>query len=387
MKNNLAPAIALGFAFLAMTSCSKDPEPTVIPPDANTIIGKYLNLNINQLPNYANPGYPVHYSNNILANDNAPSINRVTDAGAVLGRVLFYDKNLSRNNSVACASCHIQEKGFTDDQTFSEGFDGGLTGAHSMRLGNTNFYTGDRMFWDKRAIDLEDQSTMPIKDHTEMGFDDSVGGIDSLLRKMKALEYYPILFEQAFGTTDITEDRMQRAIAQFVRSMVSTDSKFDRGFAQVFNPAAPGAGDGAPFPNFTPQENQGKALFLSPPNAGGAGCAGCHQPPTFALNANSLSNGLDLGETTVFKAPTLKNIGLTGPYMHDGRFATLEEVVEHYNSGIQPGPALDNRLRNPVGQPLRLNLTANQKQALVAFLQTLSDETLITDSRFADPFK
>ncbi|MCB0684288.1 MAG: cytochrome-c peroxidase, partial [Saprospiraceae bacterium] len=112
-------------------------------------------------------------------------------------------------------------------------------GAHSMRLANANFYAGERMFWDKRALDLEDQSTMPIKDHTEMGFDDSVGGIDSLLRKMEQIEYYPVLFERAFGTELITEERIQRALAQYVRSMVSTGSRFDEGYAQVFDPALP----------------------------------------------------------------------------------------------------------------------------------------------------
>jgi cytochrome c peroxidase len=372
---------------LLFCACKKDEPAPTTPPDANTILGKYLNLNLDALPEYAQINYPVHYNPGVLADDNAPSINQVTNSGATLGRVLFYDKNLSRNNTVACASCHDQAKGFTDDLVLSEGFDGGLTGAHSMRLANTNFYAGERMFWDKRARDLEEQSTQPIKDHTEMGFDASAGGIDSLIRKLQKLEYYPILFEQAFGSPEISEEKMQRALAQFIRSMVSTDSKFDQGYAQVFNPNAPGGGIGAPFPNFTQQENQGKMLFTAPPNNGGAGCAGCHQPPTFALGANSLSNGLDAGETIIFKAPSLKNIAVAGPYMHDGRFATLAEVVEHYNSGILDGPALDNRLRGPNGQPLRLNLNDAQKQAIVAFLNTLTDNSLLVEARFSDPFK
>ncbi|MCB9315479.1 MAG: c-type cytochrome [Lewinellaceae bacterium] len=387
MKRN--PLVAAGtLTVLALLfACKKDEPAPTTPPDANTIIGKYLNLNLDALPEYAQVNYPVHYNPGVLAMDNAPSINRVTNTGAVLGRVLFYDKNLSRNNTVACASCHSQAKGFTDDLTLSEGFDGGKTGAHSMRLANANFYAGERMFWDKRAQDIEDQSTQPIKDHTEMGFDDSAGGIDSLIRKLQALEYYPILFEQAFGSPEISEEKMQRALAQFIRSMVSTDSKFDQGYAQEYNPNAPGGGIGAPFSNFTQQENQGKMLFTAPPNAGGVGCAGCHQPPTFALAANSLNNGLDIGETTIFKAPSLKNIAVAGPYMHDGRFATLEQVVEHYNSGIQPSPTLDNRLRTPNGQPLRLNLDDAQKQAIVAFLNTLTDNSLLAEERFSDPFK
>lgn len=388
MMKNLAIAASGCLAILlSLAACQKDEPTVIIPPDDNTVIGNYLNLDLDAFPDYTMIDWPVHYDNNVLNNDNAPSINLVTNAGATLGRVLFYDKKLSLNNTVACASCHVQNKGFTDDKQLSEGFAGGLTGSHSMRLANANFYTGERMFWDKRAIDLEDQTTQPIKDHTEMGFDDSVGGIDSLIRKMEALEYYPILFERAFGSGDISEEKMKRALAQFVRSMVSTGSKFDEGYAQVYNINMPGNGIGAPFQNFTAEENQGKMLFLNPPNAGGAGCAGCHQPPTFALAANSLSNGLDGGETIIFKAPSLKNIGVAGPYMHDGRFTSLAEVVEHYNSGIQPGPALDNRLRTPNGQPIRLNLTDNQKQALVAFLNTLTDSDLLTESRFSDPFK
>lgn len=374
---------------LALAACKKDDTVVIDPvqPSDAEIISKYLHIDLNAPGNYANPLYPVHYDANVLANDNAPSINTVTDNGALLGRVLFYDKNLSLNNTVACASCHIQQKGFTDDKRLSEGFTGGLTGAHSMRLANANFYTGERMFWDKRAADVEDQVTRPIKDHVEMGFDDSAGGIDSLLRKMRKLEYYPVLFKQAFGTSDITENSMKLALAQFVRSIQSTGSKFDEGFAQVFNPAQPNGAANLPFPNFTQMENTGKNLFLAPPNAGGAGCAGCHQPPTFALAANSRSNGLDAGETVVFKAPSLKNIGVAGPYMHDGRFNTLNEVVEHYNSGIQLSPALDNRLVGPNGQPLRLNLNNNQKQALVAFLNTLTDNSLMADEKFGNPFK
>jgi cytochrome c peroxidase len=375
-------------AAVGFVACKDDDNPIipVLPSDAE-IIAKNLNISLDNVPNYANPTLPNFIDQNILAQDNAPSINPVTDKGAQLGRVLFYDKNLSRNGTTACASCHQQAKGFSDDAVKSLGFEGALTGQHSMRLANTNFYTGERMFWNKRARDLEEQATMPIKDMGEMGFDAAHGGIDSLLRKMRKLEYYPVLFEQAFGNEEITEAKIQQALAQFIRSMISSGSKFDQGFAQVFAPGAPGAGVQNPFPNFTAQENTGKNLFLLPPPQGGAGCAGCHTPPTFALAANSLSNGLNAGETVIFKSPSLKNIGIGGPYMHDGRFATLEQVVEHYNSGIQNAPSLDNRLRTPNGQPLRLNLNADQKAALVAFLKTLDDPTLSADPKFATPFK
>jgi cytochrome c peroxidase len=169
--------------------------------------------------------------------------------------------------------------------------------------------------------------------------------------------------------------------------MVSVNSRWDAGYAQVFNPQAPDRGLGANVPGLSAEENRGKNLFLQPPPQGGAGCAGCHVPPTYSLAANSQSNGLDAGETRIFKAPSLKNVAVTGPYMHDGRLATLEQVVEHYVSGIQSGPALDNRLRGPGGQPQRLGLSAADKAALVAFLRTLTDNTLNADARFTDPFR
>ena len=120
---------------------------------------------------------------------------------------------------------------------------------------------------------------------------------------------------------------------------------------------------------------------------GGAGCSACHAPPTFALTANSDSNGLDAGETTIFKSPSLKNVALSVAFMHDGRFATLDQVVEHYNSGVQAGPALDNRLKGPGGAPQRLNLSVADKAALVAFMRTLTDTSLNTDPRFSSPFR
>lgn len=383
------PVCVLALVVFLFTNCKKEEETIIQSPDPlpNEIVGQYLRIDLNNLPAYASPDYPVHYDANVLANDNAPGINQVTDEGATLGRVIFYDKNMSLNNAVSCASCHNQALGFTDDKILSEGFLGGSTGKHSMRLANTNFYAGEKMFWDKRAEDLEAQTTLPIQDPTEMGFDATAGGIDSLIRKMESLAYYPVLFEYVFGTPEITEERMQRALSQFIRSMVSAGSKFDDGFAQVFNPAQPGAGVGNPFPNFTQQENMGKQLFLAPPNQGGAACAGCHQPPAFALDANSRNNGLIANGTVIFKSPSLKNVAVAGRYMHDGRFATLEEVADHYNSGIQAGPTLDNRLRQPNGQPLRLNLTPVEKSALVAFLHTLTDHSLLSDVKFSDPFK
>lgn len=348
-----------------------------------------LNLDPNALFNYAAPVVPAYYDATVLADDNTPAGNRINNAMATLGRVLFYDKQLSINNTIACASCHQQAQGFGDTPRFSSGFAGGLTTAHAMRLGNVRAYAPGSMFWDKRAASVEAQATQPIQNAVEMGFDASNGGIPALLARLQTLPYYTEIFSLIFGDTSITEARIQQALAQFERSMLAVSSRWDAGYAQTFNPAAGDRGVNTPLPNFTAQENRGRQLFMGGRGQGGLNCAACHAPPTFALTANSLSNGLDAGETRIFKSPSLKNVALSGAFMHDGRFSTLEQVVEHYNSGIQAGPALDNRLRGggAGGAPQRLNLPEADKAALVAFLRTLTDTALLSDPKFSTPFR
>lgn len=373
------------------TSVTPDTQPTAPAPvvaDPYPGVTAALTVNLNALPNFANPAWPVHYDGAVLAQNNTPLNNAVTDKGATLGRVLFHDRQLSINSNISCASCHQRGNGLTDSARFSVGFNTvDRTDAHSMRLGNARFFVPGTAFWDRRAASLEAQATQPIQNPVEMGFDPAHGGVNALITKMYGLRYYPELFRFVYGDSVITEDRIQRAIAQYVRSFVSTDSRFDRGFAAVYNPQLPDRGLNATFANLTAEENRGKQLFLTPPPQGGAGCNACHVIPTFALAANSRSNGLDANETRVFKAPSLKGVGVTGPYMHDGRFATLDQVVEHYASGVQPGPALDNRLRGPNGAPLRLQLTLADKVALVAFMRALTDTALATNAGFATPFR
>jgi cytochrome c peroxidase len=255
-----------------------------------------------------------------------------------------------------------------------------------MRLGDVTYFGGRSMFWDRRSPSVEAQATQPVQNSLEMGFDAAHGGMAAAVAKLQALPYYQELFAWVFGDSQVNEDRIQRALAQFERAMVSSASAFDTAYAQVYDPNAPQRGLTRPFPGYSAEEERGKQLFLNGRGQGGAGCAACHQPPTFALVANSRSNGLDAGETVVFKSPSLKNVGIGGAFMHDGRFATLEQVVEHYNSGIQNGPALDNRLRQGPN-PQRLNLTEADKAALVAFMRTLTDTALMTDARFSDPFR
>ena len=330
-----------------------------------------------------------------IERDNTPNDNPISDIGATLGRVLFYDKQLSLDGSVACASCHKQEFAFGDDLVQSEGLNG-MTGRHSMRLVNARFSDEVRFFWDERAEDLEAQSTQPIQDHIEMGFSGEEGdpGIDSVLDRLETIDYYQILFPEAFGDSEITEERMQLALAQFVRSIQSFDTRFDDGFVQVNNV-------GQPFPNYTDEENLGKQLFLLPPNVGGAGCAGCHNPPEFSIDPNSLNNGVigvagepDAIDLTNTKAPSLRELvndqGVeNGPFMHDGSLNTLMDVIEHYNQiDIDPLNAnLDPRLTGgPGGQGQNLDLTDDEKSALEAFLYTLSGEDVYSAVQWSDPF-
>ncbi|MBY0491529.1 MAG: c-type cytochrome [Gemmatimonadaceae bacterium] len=317
---------------------------------------------------------PRHFLNDAAtrAADNMPSTNPTTDAGATLGRVLFYDRRLSANDRVACASCHIQSLAFSDTARLSRGFAGGLTGRHSMGLSNARWYQPARFFWDERASSLEDQVLRPIQDLTEMGLT-----LDQLVAKVEATPFYAPLFSAAFGTSEVTSDRISRALAQFVRSLVSATAKFDQAFAN---------GAGPDFSVLTAQEQLGQTLY-----AGRAGCARCHG--TSAHVSDQVHNtGLDAAITDAgagngrFKAPSLRNIAVRAPYMHDGRFRSLEEVVDFYNTGVQNNAGLDPRLRAPGGQPLRLNLSLDERNAIVAFMKTFTDTAFLTNSKFSSPF-
>jgi cytochrome c peroxidase len=386
--------IAFIFLLIAASqySCTKD-ESTI--PDYSSI------LNLPELAyNYASPNLPRHFTTNapgsplptsINGADNTPANNPITNEGATLGRVLFYDKNLSANGTTSCASCHKQDKGFSDDAKLSLGFNGGKTGRHSMSLINARYYPRGRFFWDERANTLEEQVLMPFQDPVEMGMT-----LAEVVAKVESQPYYRDLFEKAFGSPEITADKISKSLAQFVRSIVSYTSKYDAGRALV---PAPGAN----FPNFTPEENLGKNIFFAPIPNGGGGCFGCHTTEAFVgTNPGTHNNGLDAQSTTDlgvggvignpaangrFKSPSLRNIELTAPYMHDGRFNTLEEVVEHYNSGVQNHPNLSPALRGPNNTPVRLNLSPSQKAALVAFLKTLTDTELAKEPKWSNPFK
>lgn len=342
-------------------------------------------LDLTQLANYANQPVPAY-----ILRDNtpgAPNPNPITDKGATLGRVLFYDKRLSRNSTVSCSSCHQQAFAFGDPAVASTGV-AGTTGRHSMRLVNSRFSAERRFFWDERAANLETQTTQPIQDHVEMGFSGTTGdpAFADLVTRLSGIEEYRVLFAATFGSSTIDENRIRRALAQFVRSIQSFDSKYDIGRAQVAN-------NGDPFPNFTAQENNGKTIFTSPPGGpgGGAGCAGCHRAPEFDIDPNSLNNGITNSfsgtpDLTNTRSPSLRDIFRVdlnrpnGPFMHDGSLANLADVINHY---IAPAANanLDARLQRPP-----LNLNAGQRNDLAAFMRTLSGTAIYTDPKWSNPF-
>lgn len=354
---------------------------------------------------YANIPLPSFVNATVMGFDNTPANNHITNQGATLGRVLFYDTQLSVNNTISCASCHLQENSFSDPAVKSEGFIGGLTRRNSMPLINIRFYQDNKMFWDHRSVSLEAQVLEPIQDEVEMGMT-----LDEVVNKLSELEYYKVLFNNVYGDEAITPDRISKALSQFVRSIVSFDSKYDEGLAQAGSILQD-------FPNFTEQENLGRFIFTGQYDPGLMGsCASCHLPNSTPIaqdeaNANHVifsgnepkNIGLDadfnvddngVGEVNdnqslfgFFKSPTIRNIELTGPYMHDGRFATLEEVIDHYSEGVLMHPNLSATMMQPWDEPVHLNFTDEQKGAIIAFMKTLTDYGVTTDEKYSNPFK
>jgi cytochrome c peroxidase len=393
---------AIFILLIAAVSCSKSDTtpvtPVVIDPYAAIKVAFGVNIDPTNLANYANQGKPAYL---VPAKDNTGG-NTITNPKATLGRVLFYDKNLSIDNSISCGSCHKQKFAFGDTVIASNGVAGGTTARHTMRLINSRYAVETKFFWDERAATLEIQTTKPIQDHAEMGFSGLSGrpALSNLLTKLQAIGYYNELFKFVYGDITVTEARMQECLAQFVRSIQSFDSKFDAGRAVVAN-------DGQPFPNFTAQENNGKQIFLGVPVfdaggnriSGGAGCNGCHNAPEFDIDPNSGNNGI-IGrivagggiDITVTRAPSLRDVtnGLgieNGPLMHTANLATVQNAVGHYNTiNIAPGNTnLDPKLR-PNGQGQKLNLTGAEQSALVAFIKTLSGSNVYVDRRWSNPF-
>ncbi len=388
--------ILLYFVFgYIFVSCNKtdDYQPIASNPNVTATFGAKIDLN--NLYNYANQSIPSYITKNNLGG------NPITDKGATLGRVLFYDKNLSANNTISCSSCHLQANAFSDPAVASVGFANGTTGRHSMRLINTRFANETKFFWDERATSLENQTTQPIQNHIEMGFSGSNGDAPfaTLVSKLQAIGYYKELFQYVYGSETITESKIQLALAQFIRSIQSFDSKYDIGRAQATN-------DGQLFINFSTTENTGKNLFLAPPvfdatsnrTGGGLGCAGCHAAPEFDIDPNSRNNGIiaNLGgvgiDLTNTRAPSLRDLvnqagNPNSPMMHNGNFTTLNNLIGHYGTIGTPAinSNLDPRLApNGIGQ--KLNLTQTEVQSVIAFLKTLTGTNVYIDPKWSNPF-
>lgn len=333
---------------------------------------------------------PDKFSKNITI----PADNPLTVQGVELGRMLFYEKKLSGDNTLSCASCHKQEKAFTDDKRFSVGIRGIAGTKNSMSL--ANLLWTNRFFWDGRASTLEEQALQPIQDEIELH-----QSLEQAVKKLQETDIYPQKFKVVFGSENITAANIGKAIAQFERTLISANSKYDKYLREEYKP--------------TDLELKGIELFFTHPipqaNIRGGNCGDCHLQITTSGDRNGFrgfhNNGLDndaklnigLQQVTTnqadkgkFKTPTLRNIALTAPYMHDGRFNTLEEVINHYDQHVQINETLDPLIREasnerfPPPNTVKLYLTAQEKQAILAFLLMLTDEEFTKNPKFANPF-
>jgi cytochrome c peroxidase len=331
----------------------------------------------------ANPSLPaIAYNYSEVSDPRIKSLlqNReVTNHGATLGRVLFYDPALSRTNTISCGSCHFQSKGFADGVFTSTGFDGQQTTRNS--IGFSNLAAQTHFFWDGRENDLKSMATKPIENHIEMGLME----MPILVSKLEKRGFYDELFLNAFGSKQITTDRIADAISQFLNSVSTASAPIDTlpidgnswwDNTNIINRIS------------DPQVKRGAEVFFVKGN-----CVNCHIS-TFTSSAQVFSRfgniGLDSIDTDPalrFKTPSLRNISLTGPYMHDGRFTTLREVIDHYSEGIKSNPNLSWELGGPQNA-VKFNFTEQEKVDLQVFLEKMFlDTELTTSPKFSDPFK
>lgn len=316
---------------------------------------------------------------------------------ATLGRVLFYDTRMSLNNAVSCASCHKQSAGFADNTAFSRGFEGRMTGRNSPVIVNI---TGDSMrfdnvrigglplFWDGRETVLKNLVARPITNHLEMGIND----FSTLPDKLAQVDYYNDLFNKAYGDEAITGDRISECVAMFLASIKSSNTRFDQFMGEgksMMSPSNPEV--------YSPLEYAGYNLFINKYQ-----CQNCHHVFTSTYTQADFKDiglekvytdkgvgavTLNSGDNGKFRVPQLRNIALSAPYMHDGRYKTLGEVIDHYSSGIQSSDNLDWNLRDGSGKARQMNISETDKQAMIAFLNTFTDYTLVTDPKYSNPFK
>jgi len=327
---------------------------------------------------------PYSFNQGVFPDPSIPDDNKLTIQGVKLGRMLFYETMLSKDGSMSCASCHAQSNAFDDTARFSIGVRE-LPGKRQAMAVFNMAWNSNEFFWDGRAHLLRDQSLKPIQDELEM--DET---LENVIEKLQNSAIYRIQFSKTFGSNEITSERISLALEQFMMSIVSMNSMYDKYLAGT--------------DSLTATEERGRQLFFAEynpffPDESGADCAHCHGGANFE-NDNYMNNGLDadadvkdIGRENVskdaadrgkFKVPSLRNIELTKPYMHDGRFSTLEEVVDHYNEGLKASSTIDQALENTREKGLLLDI--QEKKDLIAFLKTLTDPVLISDPAYSDPF-
>lgn len=298
------------------------------------------------------------------------STNQVTQAGFELGRKLFYEPRLSRNNTISCGNCHIQSSAFTQHgHRVSHGIEDRLGTRNSPPI--MNLAWSPLLMWDGGIFDLDLQPIAPITNHAEM--DETV---ENVLNKLRGLPQYPAMFKTAFGSEEINTATTMKALSQFMVMCVSSNSKYD----SVMRKQGP---------SFTAEEENGYALYKT-------NCSSCHTEPLFTDNSfrnNGIAVGAnnDMGRYSVtlnqadkyrFKVPSLRNLSYTTPYMHDGRFATIDEVLEHYTNHVQNAQNLDPLLQQ--NGTTGIALTASEKTKIISFLKTLNDRVFVTDKKLSE---
>ena len=323
---------------------------------------------------------PSHFPAMIIPEDNP-----MTVEGVELGRKLFYEKKLSGDNTMSCGACHSPQTSFSDANQFSIGIDGIQGTRNSMALINLGWNTS--FFWDGRAQTLEEQIILPVRDPIEMH-----ETWPNAIKELEADVTYKNMFFKAFGEEGIDSVKASKAIAQFLRTMISGKSKYDVMYKYEYGYSL-SAEEQQIYQTITPSEWAGYDLFKS---LDGADCFHCHNGPLMQVMKFS-NNGLDatftdLGHGAVtgnvndngkFKVPTLRNIALSAPYMHDGRFSTLSEVVDHYSFGIQQSPTLDPLIEFAFQGGVQL--APSEKDLLLQFLNTMTDESFINNPDFQAP--
>lgn len=327
---------------------------------------------------------PYPQSTAPASHDTTPPDNVTSDAGAILGRVLFYDKRLSITNTLACASCHSQARGFASTQRFDSGALGIPLKRSSMALANVRFNTQRSWFSDMRTHSLEAVVLQALQNPEELG-----SPLHIVETKLRATDFYAPLFNAAFGATDITSERIAKALAQFLQSLISYRARIDAAVNTMEYGDAP-----QPSATLNAQELRGLEIFQN------SNCGLCHEINR-QINTWQANNGIDEvpldpgtldpglqrdGSKGVFRPASLRNVAVSAPYMHDGRFATLRDVIEHYDHGVKNSQSLDPILRDVHFMPRRLNLSEPDKDALEAFLHTFTDNEFLTDPKFSNPF-